>query len=547
MVSHRIARHGPAVAVAILAFVGARLALMPGVGFWDTGELQAVGPLMGTAHPTGYPTYVLLGWLASIVLAPFGEPAVRMNLLAALCVAAAAGITVDLVRALTRSAVLGVVAGLGFAFTEVVWSIGTHAEAHALHVLLVVVLVRLLLAWEAAHHAPGVAGEPGPAGDGAGWTAPTPAPTTRTGPTPRADRLLVAAAVVFGLAVGNHSLTLLLALPVGLYVLAVEPRIVLRPRLLLVCAGALAVTVVLVFLELPLRAGPFRAPLVYGSPHTWDGFWYIVLAEQFRGSLVDPFGDLTGKLADLAARTVDAFGPLAALVPLGLLATVMRHPRYALLTGTAVAITCLFAASYTNADIERYYLVPVFMAWTWLAILGALAVDAIGAAMGGEPVAVDPGVGPTSRPEPGPRLLLAIGLAVVLLAPTALALDGRFARVDRSRDDSAARWVDYALVAMEPDAMIVSWWSYSTPLWYAQHVEGRRPDVAIIDDRTRLDEHLGDLTDVIDANLPVRPVYVIRLDPAELRLLEERYALEFLERDDASGLTRVVGPREAGA
>ena len=30
-------------------------------------------PVMGTAHPTGYPTYVLIGWLASIVLQPFGE------------------------------------------------------------------------------------------------------------------------------------------------------------------------------------------------------------------------------------------------------------------------------------------------------------------------------------------------------------------------------------------------------------------------------------------------------------------------------------------
>ena len=47
--------------------------------------------------------------------------------------------------------------------------------------------------------------------------------------------------------------------------------------------------------------------------------------------------------------------------------------------------------------------------------------------------------------------------------------------------------------------MIVSWWSYSTPLWYAQHVEGRRPDIDIVDDRTRLDENLGGLADVIDA------------------------------------------------
>ena len=51
----------------------------------------------------------------------------------------------------------------------------------------------------------------------------------------------------------------------------------------------------------------------------------------------------------------------------------------------------------------------------------------------------------------------------------------------------------------------------ASPLWYAQLIEARRPD---IDDRTRLDEHLGELTDVIDANLATRPVYVIRLAAA---------------------------------
>ena len=34
--------------------------------------------VLGTAHPTGFPTYVLLGWLASVLLQPFGEPAFRM-------------------------------------------------------------------------------------------------------------------------------------------------------------------------------------------------------------------------------------------------------------------------------------------------------------------------------------------------------------------------------------------------------------------------------------------------------------------------------------
>ena len=153
-------------------------------------------------------------------------------------------------------------AGLGLVLTPQVWAIGTHAEAHSLHLALVAILLRLLVGWEDRRRAP-----------------------TDDPRRDRADRWLVAATVVFGLAVGNHSLTLLLAPAVAAYVIAVEPGIVRRGRLVATCLAALAVTLVVVYLELPLRAGPFRAPLVYGQPDTWDGFRYIVLAEQFRGSV----------------------------------------------------------------------------------------------------------------------------------------------------------------------------------------------------------------------------------------------------------------------
>ena len=88
--------------------------------------------------------------------------------------------------------------------------------------------------------------------------------------------------------------------------------------------------------------------------------------------------------------------------------------------------------------------------------------------------------------------------------------------------------------------MIVSWWSYSTPLWYAQLIEGRRPDIFIADDRTRLDLNLGDLTTVIDGNLGVRPVYAIRIDQNEMRLLRERYNVTPLASPRAGNVFRIT-------
>jgi hypothetical protein len=286
--------------------------------------------------------------------------------------------------------------------------------------------------------------------------------------------------------------------------------------------------------------------MVYGRPETWDGFWYIVLAEQFREAVVGPLTDLPSKIGEVVHRATAAFGPLAALIPIGLVATVVLRPAYALLSGVSLLLTCAFATSYDNAEIERYYLGPALIAWTWLAILGGAVAVALRGTFDPEP---DPG--PDSTPQPAgafrgaPDPILALGLAASLLIPTAFALPYRLARVDRSGDLEARQWVDRALLVMRSDAVVVSWWSYSTPLWYAQHIEGQRPDLAVIDDRTRLDQGLGDVTDVIDANLPNRPVYVIRVDPVEIAALERRYVLEFLDGSDAFDLTRVVSRREA--
>ena len=517
--------------VGVVATALAAWRLMPGVGFWDTAEFQTIPPILGTAHPTGYPTYVILGWLASIVLAPFGEPAFRMNLLSAVLVGVAAGITVDLVRLLTRSTIVGVAAGLGLAATPIVWFIGTHADPHALHLALFAGLLWLLVRWEIARNA-----DPS-----------------------RADRWLVAAAVVTGFSAGNHSLTLLLALPIGLFVLAVDPAILSRGRLIAMCVVAFAIPTILVYLELPIRGGLINlleAPLVYGRPDTLEGFAYVITGEQFRGGLYDPFGDWPRKLSDLALLAVRQLGPLAGLVIAGLVVTAIRHRTFALLTGSALVITCFFNAAYENAEIQRYYLGPALIAWVWLGVLGAFVADGFRGTMlvrrPSETAGERSGVtqGPQEPAPPGGRarapadpLGLAAGslAALVLLLPTIAAFPARAAVVDRTADRSAELWLAAVLDEVEPGAIIVSWWSYSTPLWYAQVIEGRRTDIFVADDRTRIDMGLGDVTDVINGNLAIgRPVYAIRVDSRELAQLQTIYRLTPLESPFAPNVFRVT-------
>jgi Protein of unknown function (DUF2723) len=516
----------PPLIVAAIVIVNVAPGLMPGVGYWDTGEFQTVLPLLGTAHPTGYPTYVLIGFIANILLTPFGEPAFRINLLSLLAVAFAAGATVALLRRLTGSTPIAMATGLGLSLTPVVWANATRADPHPIHLAFVALLLLVLVTWE----------------------------QKRRAKAPDADRWLVAAALVFGLSAGNHSLTLLLAPPIGLFVLATEPRIVLRPRLLALCALVVVGSAAAVYLELPLRAGPFRAPLVYAQPETWDGFWYIALAEQFRGSLSDPLGNLPHKLGEIGQLAWNQFGFLTPLLVPAFLATVRAVPRYALLSGSAMVITLLFNTSYANADIDRYYLGPVLWAWTWVGILGAfllrLLVDWIPGAEArvgaGEPAgAVEPGPNPRRAPVLSLANALAVIAAIAILIPGISAMSYSRIQADRSGDTSAARWLATAMPLFEQNAVVVSWWSTSTPLWYGQKIEGLRPDIFIVDDRTMLDQNLGGASDVIARYLGHQPVYVIRANGSDLALVLKDYELKQLLGNGSNALYEVVGRKVA--
>ena len=55
----------------------------------DSGELVTAVYLLGIPHPTGYPLYVLLGKLWTIVV-PLGSIAFRMSLFSSACAAATA-------------------------------------------------------------------------------------------------------------------------------------------------------------------------------------------------------------------------------------------------------------------------------------------------------------------------------------------------------------------------------------------------------------------------------------------------------------------------
>lgn len=510
----------PYVAPALLVFLGSLLldlrTLMPGLGFWDTGEFQTIGTTLGIAHPTGYPSYTLLLWLTSVILGPFGEPALRANLTSALLVSSAAALATIAVIQVTRRPIIGLAAGALLAVAPIAWENAVRADPHAFHLFLGALLLVLLLAWAGRERA----GSPH-----AGWW-------------------LVAASVVFGVSLGNHALTLLMAPGVVLFALAVDPRIIWRRwRLVLACVGAAVATTLLVYAYLPLRSA-MDPPLDYAHPADWvrtdalgrvtGGFRYLVLGEQFRGTFHE-WPTMQQAIDQVWGVMVHQLGLAASLAVLGLGAGLVRHPRLMALTIPWFAIPVWFLLGYENADIDRYYLVPILVAVVWAAV----ALDAMW-----DLVVATWRLWAPDRPSgrwltTGITLVAGIALLTATLAP----VPERFASADASDDTWAREWVDAVLPQLQPDPVVISWWSFTTALWYARWAQGERPDMTIIDDRDVLDEGLGDLREVIDGYLADgRPVYLIRLED-DLSPFEERFVLEALPDIPSGDVWHVVGRR----
>ena len=125
----------------------------------------------------------------------------------------------------------------------------------------------------------------------------------------------------------------------------------------------------------------------------------------------------------------------------------------------------------------------------------------------------------------------------------AIALAGlNWSASDRSNDHGGDDYVASLFGALPPNAMIVSYWDPTGPLWYGQHVEGLRPDVQIVDDSNVVYDGTGDALDWIAAAICERPVFVMRITGQDVQDIRDHYALtKFLTvRSSALGPTAVL-------
>jgi 4-amino-4-deoxy-L-arabinose transferase-like glycosyltransferase len=433
----------------------------------DSAEFSAAVHVLGIVRATGYPLYLLLGKAFAILL-PVGDVGFRLNVMSALCGAATVLLLYHLARRLVGVRAAALTAALLFGFSYYFWAQAVVAEVYTLHTLLLCALLLLLLRWESS----------------------------------RADWVLAAAGLVYGLSLGNHLSSVLVAPGLAAFVLAVAGREALAPRrLLLLACPILAGLSVYAYLPLRYLAAPaFNYAGHYDAAGHFvpldltrlENLWWLVSGQGFRELM----------LGYTPAETVAELGATihrlwAAFLGVGLLPGLLgawaqghRRPQYLLLFGLAFVANVAFYTTYRVVDKAAMF-VPAYLIWAvwiaegWAWIIGWLRAQPAGA----------------KSPSP------AWAWALTLLATVALLVNGPLLNV---RDDTRARdRAEAILEAAEPQAIVFGWWTSAPPMQYLQIVEGQRPDVLVIN---RYLIGAQEMYTLIDQSLGSRPVYAVELD-----------------------------------
>ncbi len=449
------------------------------VGFWDTGDLQTVVWIAGIPYPTGFPGYVLLGWVWTHVL-PFGAVAARVNALSAVAMAGGAATITAVALLFDVLPLLAVLGGWTFVFAHTIWFRASYADVHPVGFAVAFVAVALAVRW-ALH------GE---------------------------QRALAVGIVLAGVAVAIDNTTVLILF--GGVVVTLARRWPVR----VVASGVAiaAVVVIAAYAYLPLRSAYVSAhrldpTLALGiapgrpfwddhHPSTREGFRSLVAGgewgpEETLATLFSPetFRKAIARFGSYLNEDEPQGLLIAALAGLAFIA--VRSPVIGLGLLLVAIVPALFGASYpAEADPSRY----VFALYAVIGAGIAVAADRTARAFGRD------------RPELALGIVATL-LAVVLVRDAVLGTD-IFAR----RGDADARELGDRVAASTRDgAVIVAVWDWATPLAYKAYVDhalGNRIVVTALP-RDHLIEYVSWMRDhqvaIVADGAPMLPGYHTKL------------------------------------
>jgi Protein O-mannosyl-transferase TMEM260-like len=331
-----------AVLIGVLALALYVATLQPDFGGpEDTPKFQFLGYVLGTAHPPGYPLYVMLSHLFTLI--PIGSVAYRANLFSAVMAAGVCALTYVIVRHIGGGRLAAAWASAGLATGMTFWRSAVFAEVYSLAAVLVTLTLVWLLAW---------------------------------GSTGRTAHLLAAAAT-FSAGLGNHLTIIGLAPAAALYVLLRNRRAltwrVLLAMVLILGLGAAQYGFVL------LRTNQ-GAPFLESRATTLSELAEVLTAKRFASQrfAFGPSALLTIQLPGVVSAIRTDVGVICALLcGLGLVAAVYRRQLGVGLIGGAA---CGLIAMILNLSGDTAGFITPTLPLVWS--VAGLGLDAIARPLG---------------------------------------------------------------------------------------------------------------------------------------------------------------------
>ena len=471
------------VIIAIIIFTIYLLTLQRTIGRADTFEFQVTAPVVGVAHPTGYPLCLLLGKLFSLL--PLGKVATRVNLISAVAATVAVvEIYLTMRRVFHLDRFISGLSAVAFGLSPVFWSQAVIAEVYALHSAFAAAIIGGSL-WLVTRFHQGVLVD-----------NPSIAASVQADPSRYAARIVIILFALTGLSLSNHLTTVLLIPTVALALLIAQPRLTWKQWIL---AAGVFVAGLLIYLYIPLR----WPALHDGRLMRWDEFWGWVTGSRFRGALqlqawlTDP-----GRWQILSRLILDQYGWIGIVISAaGLILMVIRQWRPALITLTVFAAHAFYGLNYLVPDIS-VFLIPMFL------------IQAIWMGYG---IAVTIGWFFRRYSIPTEEWVHGALVTIFAILPLSAAwITG--ASFDWSKEQALEMWGRRVLaLPLDQDAAILADSEKVAPLEYLHRIEGIRPDMHIVVLGTE-GEYLADLNDRIAKH---QTVYLARFLPG----LEGTYSL----------------------
>ncbi|MEQ8676400.1 MAG: DUF2723 domain-containing protein [Aggregatilineales bacterium] len=430
---------------------------MPGTVGGDAGELQYAAPLLSLVHPTGQPLYVLLGYLWTSLL-PLKSAAYEMNLLAAVSTAIGCGLLTWFIAKLTRNPFVAVAVGLTLGFGATLWGEAVLADKYGFNVLLSALIIGLALWWDQDHD------------------------------QPHGDKLLYALSFAFALGLLHHRSLALFAVSIGILVVYhLRAELWRKWRRTLTCIMLVMLPPLIIYpTVLPALQSRDNAPLLIQPESVNDWVDYILERHVISGEALVFDEGISGQLEIYADVLVNDYTVFVAIVALlGMVILLRKKPTAALFLLVSFALQAILSANFRGNVRQFTYYLPSFVVLIYaygygLSELWTFARNGL------------------IEIRPLRRLKYEYIIAPMILALPLFALTGyQFSqtypdareraiygdpldiwRQTLKSGDMGAR-LTANLNDLPENTALATDWEQVTILWYAQQVEGTRPDIDI--------------------------------------------------------------------